>query len=129
MIDEDFVTYLETQSSITDIVSTRIYPIFPPQNPTYPLLTYAHVDTERDLVFAGQTDFEETDFRLTGWAATQTAAKSIRAAIIDVLKNFQGTMGNTAVKNVVLSGDVEQIEPATMIYLSSILVTIFYEAS
>lgn len=127
MIDEDFVTYLETQAAITNIVSTRIYPLLPPQNPTYPLVTYEHVDTGRGLTFSGQTEFENTDIRITGWGSTYTVAKSIRDALATLLRNFSGTMGTTTVKKLFIRGDADQYDEFTKKYLSSMLISIWYD--
>ena len=50
-IESDIVTRLEAYAGLTSLVSTRIYPVKFPQNPTLPAIIYTRIDTQVDTTF------------------------------------------------------------------------------
>lgn len=94
MISDHLNTYLNAQSSITSIVSTRIYPVILPQKPTYPAITYRDDDHDVDETFAGQSGPTDSIYSIDAWATTYagttTLGNAIRTALVNTAEAFGG---------------------------------------
>lgn len=81
-IQEDIYTQLSSDSNVTVEVSTRIYPLWLPQDSTLPAVTYQQV-SETPSNHLGGEDTTERQFRFQfdHWAESYSAAQSSADAV------------------------------------------------
>ena len=94
MISAAINTYLLTQSAVTNIVASRIYPVILPQKPTYPAITYRDDEHSFDESFDGQNGLVESFYEIDAWSDTYVGAETLATAVRAALMNYTGTMGN-----------------------------------
>lgn len=127
MIANNLYTYLIAQSVITNIVSTRIYPMILPQKPTYPAITYSDDDSNYTESFDGQTDHVQSTFQLDAWAKTYAGATTLGAAISTALKNTSGAFGGITIQRcTVLSGPIMAYEDSVEAYRQTYIFSIWH---
>lgn len=85
MIDLDLRTYLLTQTAVTAIVSTRVYPVRLPQGTTLPAVTYQRVAGASEFDHEGSAGLGRGRWQFDCWALSYAAmvalAESVRAAL------------------------------------------------
>lgn len=85
-IESDLVTQLEADSDVTDTVSTRIYPLKLPQNPTYPAITYEHTDGYPIKSHSVYSGLNASMIRVICWASTYAEAKTLASYVFVALR-------------------------------------------
>ena len=90
MIESKIFQTLTTTTSITDAVSTRIYPLVLPQNSTFPCLSYARTDNNKLYCLMGSATLENPHIEINGWALTYTAIKDLSTRIIAAMSSAVG---------------------------------------
>lgn len=114
-------TYLTAQSGITTLVSTRIYPLILPQDPTYPAITYSFNGIEDTYTHNdGQTSFVGADIQIDAWATSQKGAADLAAVINTALRNHKGDMGGVSVHALYRQAQVDVYENVLNAYRRSI---------
>jgi hypothetical protein len=99
MISPGIVAYLGTQSGVTDLVSTRIYPTVLPQASTLPAITITQIDDMRNGTFAGPDGLPGTLLQLDLWAGTKASANALYEAVRAALDGMTGTAGDENVQS------------------------------
>lgn len=98
IIEKGLFAYLSNESDITDIVSTRIYPMIVPQGTAYPAITYDLTANTPEMTNDGESGLTEANFVLKCWAATYAEAKNLAETLRLNLNGFgKGTMGAVTV--------------------------------
>ena len=106
IIEKGLYAYLSNESGITDIVSTRIFPMIVPQGQNYPAITYDRTSGDHEITYDGAEGLVEANFILKCWAATYAGAKDLADALRLVLDGFgKSTMGSVTVNRSHLSDD------------------------
>jgi len=127
MIANNLYTYLVAQAGITNLVSTRVYPVIMPQKPTFPAITYNDDDSNYTESFDGQTDHVQSIFQLDGWSKTYAEATTVGAAISTALKNTSGSFGGITIQRcTVLSGPVTVYEDSVEAYRQTYIFSIWH---
>ena len=83
---------LTEESSISDIMGTRLYPLIAPQDATLPYMTYQQISGDRDHVLSGPTGFTKNRFQFNCWATTYGGAKRLFEALRIFWDGFSGTV-------------------------------------
>lgn len=87
--------YLQGQSTITDIVSTRIYQEIAPAAAALPRLTFTLVSEDYTEKLDGSVaDLHYTTVQLDSWGVTPDIVRSLGEALRLVLQGFVGAMGS-----------------------------------
>lgn len=70
---------LQNYAGLTSLVSTRVYAILMPQDPTVPAVTFQRVAGEREqtLTDAGGAGVERARMRVISWAKTLAGAQAV----------------------------------------------------
>lgn len=110
MISEDLYTVLTGAAAVSALVSTRVYPLYLPQNATYPCISYTVEEQEEDSSFDGQGDFGSIEIQIDSWADAYLASQGLAAAVKGVLKNHSGMFGATQVWQIKLVAAVTVFE-------------------
>lgn len=104
---------LANNAGVSALVSTRIYPLVMPQQPTMPALVYAMVDNNREQVHRGQTTGVKARVQVTCWGATEASAAAVKDAVRLAMIGAQGSVASVTIDGVVCEGEVEGFEPDT----------------
>jgi hypothetical protein len=88
-IEEALYTYLLGETDITDIVSTRIYPVVLPQGTELPALTYIQVSNP----VHHDVDIAYPRMQLSSWAEDYADAKDLFYAVKETMQRYKGVMG------------------------------------
>lgn len=107
----DLRTYLLAQSAISDVVSTRIYPVWLPQNVTYPCITISRVSESHGHNLDSASGYAISRYQIDCWATSYATAYTLADAVRGELSGFAGTMGSTTVDSVVLENESDLHEP------------------
>ena len=120
MIADHFYSYITAQSSVTSLVSTRIYPVILPQKPVYPCVTFREDSHEIGETFDGQSGPTDSYYQVDAWAKTYAEATSIGNAIRSALQNTTGSFGGINIhKCIVETGPLIFYEDDVEAYRSS----------
>lgn len=95
MIESDLYTYLNTQSTITALVSTRIFPDTAPEKVVSPFIVFGKTDAGREYTLRGASDICTARFQLDVIATSRLICETIVEAIRLKTDGFQGNWGST----------------------------------
>lgn len=109
MIEQGLIAFLQTQTSVTSLVSSRVYAFMLPQNPTYPAITYSRDGSSRNSTTEGQTNYVGADIQIDAWANSYLEAKALQKALRDALVNYRGMMGAVKVDQVRITTDAPDL--------------------
>ncbi len=84
-MEKDLRSYMLTLSGITDLVSSRIYPVDRPQGSELPAITYSRVSGGPEYAEDGETGLEFGRMQLRYWGETYAAAKDLAIACVNNL--------------------------------------------
>lgn len=93
MIEYTFREFLLEDSTIAGLVSTRMYPLKMPQNPTLPLIVYQKVSGFREHDMDGST-IARPRFQVDSWAESYVDAKTLANAVRERLDSYTGPVGS-----------------------------------
>jgi len=100
LIGKMIVERLEAVAAVTNLVSSRIYPVILPQTPTYPAIVYEVVTTVRGQSHGGPHNLVQPRVQIDIFAETYEAAWDIEAAVRGALDGFSGALSGKKVWNV-----------------------------
>lgn len=128
MIDQYLYTYLAAQAGVIAIVSTRIYPLILPSDPTYPAITYRDDEHEPVDSFTGSDELTRSEYFVDAWATTPEGATALEAAIAAALKNITGSFGGISIQRSTISTRQGMVyEDAVEAYRKPVLFTIWHQ--
>jgi hypothetical protein len=96
-IEEALRTYLLTKTTLTTIVSTRIY-AEQIDGGTLPAVQFIKISDVKDHTFDGQQALERPVFQFSGAATTKTQARSTINAIKAALCDYAGTLSGVDIQ-------------------------------
>lgn len=85
MIHAKFRAVLMQNTKLASLVSNRIYPIFAPQNPVYPLILYRQISRLYNYDTDGRDALLHARIQIDCYAKTLSETHSIAAAIREAL--------------------------------------------
>jgi hypothetical protein len=93
MIEQALYRLLSTNSDVTALVSTRIYPSIAPQNAAKPYVIYQQI-TEQDIAKNndGPGNLPAVTFQLDAYAETYAAARQVARAVRSLLRPYRGSV-------------------------------------
>lgn len=94
-LEEALYYQLANTSGITDLTSTRIYPVKMPQNVTYPAITFQLVSgVGRIHTMNSDTGNPAAPrFQVSSWGSTLSSTKAVANAVQTALQDVSGVMG------------------------------------
>lgn len=118
-LDNNLITLLQGESTITDLVGTspaRIYSLRAPENVTRPFITIETQDEAGAPVLSGPTGTKYTDFRINCWDSTKLDALALADAVLAVLDGYDAAVSGTHIRGRFVSRGADQYhEPAGLI--------------
>lgn len=119
-IEEAIWSLLQNTSSITSLVSTRVYPVQMPQNPVYPALVYSLVSDRGLDWLSGDGGMQWPRFQFDCYARTYTQAKRLARTLRLALNGASETVGAIDICRVMFLNEVDDFEPVAGIYLVTV---------
>ena len=111
---------LSGASSVTDIVSSRIYPVSVPQFANFPFVVYTTTDTEPTMTKDGSSPLDVITVQIDMYANDFDTNTSLAGAIRSTLDFYTGTINGQAIQRITLmnNSDGDYNEDLGVFYLS-----------
>ena len=111
-IETALVTYLNGQSTLSALISNRLYALRAPQKVVYPFVIYQRISTERnlthDLTASGLTT-PRIQFDVYG--KTYKSALEVMDVLRETLQGLSTTMSGVMVQSVLPALEMHDVEP------------------
>lgn len=113
-LEQSLYARLAAYSGLAALVSTRIYPVLLPQEPTLEAVTYQRINTPTDMTMSGD-NARNPRFQVTAWAETYAEAKAVAAQIVACLEGFAGELGGSGGVQTTISmlNQIDLVDPDT----------------
>ncbi len=95
MIESALRTFILADSTVTTLISTRLYALKMPQSPTFPLIVYTKISGFREHDMDGST-IAAPRIQYDCWAETFPEAKALADALRERLDSHTGDVGSPA---------------------------------
>lgn len=92
-IEASLYSELTSDGTISGLVSTRVYPLYAPQDAALPYIVYQFISRVTHYSQSGSTGLKTPRVQIRSVAATYDGAQTLAAAVESVLSGFSGTMG------------------------------------
>ena len=99
MPETRLVNKLENTTAVTDIVSTKIFPIMADDGTALPYITYQTISDQSENHATGATETNHSRIQIDLWAATYPGAKALATAVKTALKNWTDGTGNPVISS------------------------------
>lgn len=86
---------LSGNSGVTNLVSTRIYPLLLPQHPTLEAISYQRISNTGTF---GSTDLRESRWQINCWAETYAETQVLAAAVKTLFEEYTDTDQTPGIK-------------------------------
>lgn len=96
-IEAGLYAHLLTDSGVTALVGTRIYPLLVPQDADLPAIAYQRISGPRDHTHDGSSGLAFARMQLTFVASSYDDAKSLGEAVRAAIDGHKGSMGDVTV--------------------------------
>jgi len=106
-LEEGIVAHLMADSDVTDLISTRLYPMVVPQDVSLPAVAYQRISGPREPVHEGASGLARARMQFTVLGSTYEGGKDVAEALRGSMDGFSGTMGTVAVNAAFLENDVD----------------------
>lgn len=117
MLEESIFSHLSTVAAITTYVgassSARIYPVYLPQDPTLPAMSYQRISSQPQVSMGGFCNLDNPRIQIDCWATSYSAVKGMAEAVRDAMMSAAGF-------NALEISDQDLFEPDLEIYRVSI---------
>lgn len=120
IIEEAIVAYLTTYSGLSALISTRLYPLRLPENPTYPAVTYQRISGPRVQSHSGPSGLAFPRFQFDCYGTSYLGSKAVEKQVRAALEGYKGTMGMVNVSSALSQDDRDFYDPNTRIWRVSI---------
>lgn len=111
-LEQALYTRLSGFAGLTALVSTRIYPLVLPQNPTLPAVTYQRIDGLREEGIAGSHGLAHPRIQIDAWASSYTSAKAVAVQVRSALYRLGWTEDSVTVLDAFIEDDRDFYEPS-----------------
>jgi len=96
---------LAAYSGLTDLVSTRIYPLQAPQNPTFPLVTFQVISTVRVHAMGSDTGDVASVVQVQAWDDTNSGARDVIEQVRGALQDYSGMSGGVTIQRAFIENE------------------------
>ena len=93
-----------SQSAVTNLIGTRLYLVDAGENPPTPYAIYTPDILDISKSHDGQGGFQTFQVEVEVFDKSSVGAMRVAQAILDAIKNFAGTVNDTFINRVILSG-------------------------
>jgi hypothetical protein len=127
-IGEALSSILTGDSTVSNLVSARVYPHQLPQSPTYPAVTYQLVSLdERPHAMGDDPALVMDRYQVDCWAQSYSKMVELGDAVMGALSRYRGTSSSVTIQSVLHVGRIDLFEDDTRIYHRAIDFRIAWE--
>lgn len=130
-IQEALLNHLASKTSITDIVSTRIFTNHLPEQPQLPIVTVRTASLERHHNLDGPNGLVAARMQIEAWSLDYRQSLEIAEQVRLEVQNYRGTLSSLTIYSTTLVDDVETPEPPEdksedWIYSKALIFEVFF---
>ena len=107
---------LSNDSTVTDITSTRIYPMRIPQGASLPAITYFIVSGGPINTKDGAATDHQDTFQVSCFTTSYDTIQDLYSAVKAALERYSGTVASTEVHTITYTGHVDLYEEDAEVY-------------
>lgn len=112
-IGKDIRTYLQTQSDVTAIIGTRMFPRVLPQGESLPAIVFSLVTSTSEHKITGASSGVRAIVQLDCYAETHIAANDLSEKVRLALHGYSGTAGSSTIGSSLLENKREMFDAPT----------------
>jgi len=101
---------LTSQTSVSSLVSQRVFPLIAPAGTPLPLIVYQRTAVERPQALSGNVGNPVVTLQLTSYGTSYTSVKSIARAVRLAVDNWTGTTAGVTIQRTTLTGEADGAE-------------------
>jgi hypothetical protein len=101
---------LTSQTSVSSLVSQRVFPLIAPAGTPLPLIVYQRTAVERPQALGGNVGNPVVTLQLTSYGTSYTSVKSIARAVRLAVDNWTGTTAGVTIQRTTLTGEADGAE-------------------
>tara|TARA_R100000655_G_scaffold71369_2_gene109742 strand:+ start:347 stop:754 length:408 start_codon:yes stop_codon:yes gene_type:complete len=109
-IEASIRTILTSDSDVSALVSTRIFPYMRQQGTAFPAVVYELDDTEPQQGLGGFQSLTRCQLSIENIAETYSGAKDLASKVRSALNGYSGTSAGIAIKSLVHDNDIGIVE-------------------
>ena len=98
MIEEGIIALLLADTDVAALVSTRVYGVKLPQDPTLPAVVMARISESPEYATGGMVGLSAGRFQIDCWAAGLAGSRNLKEAVRKLLSGYKGTIGAEAIR-------------------------------
>lgn len=126
MIYEALRTRLIATANVQSIVSSRIYPVKMPDNPTFPAISMQMVSALHEESLSGSSGLVGALLQLDCWAASINTAHDLAEKVRLALEGFRGTVASHDIQGITDWQTIDSFDDDTAIYRVSCLSRVWH---
>jgi len=116
-IETGLYSHLTTDSDVSALVGTRVYPLKLPQGYTLPAISYQRVSGDRLATLSGPTGRANPRFQIDCWASTYSGVRDLASKVRQALDGHKGGLGGEDdVGGISIEGDRDLFEENTEVF-------------
>ena len=119
-IETALYTQLSGYAGLTDLVSTRIYPLILPQDCSLPAVTYFRVSGPRIHAMGSDTGNAMPRFQISCWASTYSSVKAVATQVRAALSRLQDTVDSVVIEDIFIENEMDVYDPDVETYHTSL---------
>jgi len=101
---------LTSQTSVSQYVSSRVFPLIAPQNTPLPLIVYQRTAVERPQSLAGNVGNPIVTLQLTTYGTSYTSVKQIARAVRLTIDGWTGTTASVTLQRTTLTSEADGLD-------------------
>lgn len=102
---------LTADTGVTDLVSTRIYPIIAPESASMPYITVQRIDSQHEHFMLGSSGMTRQRVQIDCWSDSMLSASNVAEAVRESLDSYRGTVGSLDIRRASLESEDDEYEP------------------
>jgi len=101
---------LTSQTSVSSLVSQRVFPLIAPAGTPLPLIVYQRTAVERPQALGGNVGNPVVTLQLTSYGTSYTSVKSIARAVRLAVDNWTGTTAGVTIQRTTLQSEADGVD-------------------
>lgn len=123
MIELDFINFLKSDTDLTALIGTRLFPHVIPQGQAAPALVYYCRKYPR-LGFGNSNNITDVQFQLDVYSKSYAEIKDVESLLITKLHGFTGLIGSSHLVLSEITNSTNSYEAATELHRATIEVAL-----
>jgi len=110
VIEEAIRNKLLNDANVSALVGTRIYTNEIPQKPTYPVILYEQINSERDFTMQGPSGIVTTSIQIRAYDSNYSGVKDLTTKIRQVLNGLTETILGVNIFGIFLQNESDEYD-------------------